>query len=156
MSNYVFFYGGYFSNFHECSIELDGLKFRNSEAIFMVYKAMHFGDAKIAAKMMKQQFPAKVKALGRQVSGFDDFEWSKVRYNYMLSACRAKYSQNEYLKQALLNTGDKILVEASPTDCVWGIGRGMDYLFLEDESKWLGENLLGKVLMQVRKELRDE
>ena len=73
----------------------------------------------------------------------------------MLQACRAKYSQNPDLKQALLDTGDKILVEAALKDVVWGIGRGLDYPFLEDESKWLGQNLLGKVLMQVREELRN-
>ena len=156
MSNYVFFYGGIFSNFHRCTFNLGGIQFYNSETAFMVFKAMHFGDTETAHKMLKKsQFPAESKRLGRLVKGFSDAEWAKVRYDYMLQACRAKYSQNPDLKQALLDTEDKILVEAALKDVVWGIGRGLDYPFLEDESKWLGQNLLGKVLMQVREELRN-
>lgn len=156
MSNYVFFYGGCFSNFHKCRFELGGINFNNSETAFMVYKAMHFGDVDTANKMLKKsQFPAESKRLGRLVQGFNEVEWAKVRYDYMLQSVRAKFTQNEDLTQELLATGDKILVEAALKDFVWGIGRGMDYPFLEDESKWLGQNLLGKVLMQVREELRN-
>lgn len=64
-----------------------------------------------------------------------------------------KFRQNYDLKVYLLMTKDSILAEASPYDRVWGIGLGLRYPERLDYSKWRGENLLGKVLMDVRKQL---
>lgn len=71
-----------------------------------------------------------------------------------------KFSANEELKTRLLNTGNKVLIETSPFDSVYGIGldyygrnlnkQQFDVLNVDD---WKGSNLLGFALMQVRDEL---
>ncbi len=61
--------------------------------------------------------------------------------------------QNPSLKNLLLSTGDKILAEACPYDKIWGIGLDANHPDSTDQSKWKGDNLLGKILMQIREEL---
>ncbi|WP_444942547.1 NADAR domain-containing protein [Microbulbifer sp. ZKSA004] len=63
----------------------------------------------------------------------------------MLSKC--------YLKQFLLNTEDRVLVEASPVDRIWGIGLAQDNSASENPNDWKGLNLLGFALMEVRARL---
>ena len=60
------------------------------------------------------------------------------------------------MKEFLLSTGDKILVEASPYDKIWGIGMKEGTPGIENPSNWKGENLLGFALMEVRDELRNK
>lgn len=66
----------------------------------------------------------------------------------------AKFSQNASLKEFLLSTGDSILTEGSPSDCIWGIGRVKSDPLSQDPSSWKGTNLLGFALMEVRDKLR--
>lgn len=68
----------------------------------------------------------------------------------MIRGNREKFLQNDDLKQFLLSTGDKVLVEASPTDRIWGIGLGKNNPVALDPAKWRGRNLLGFALMTVR------
>ena len=150
---YVFFYGGIFSNFFPCNFYIDGQLFKNSEQAFMTYKALQFNDSESALKILQTDIPSEAKALGRKVYPFDPKKWDEVSEMYMFKACLEKFSQNEWLKEALLNTGDSILVEASPYDRIWGIGMSCNDPDRFDESKWLGENRLGKVLMDVRNSL---
>ena len=149
----VLFWGSIFSNFHPCQIKTPGVTFNCSEQYFMYYKALHFNDVNIARQILAQTKPGKQKALGRKVKGFDEFEWSKVRYGYMLDACRAKFEQNRDLCRVLLSTYPLTLVEASEFDDVWGIKLGMDDPLAWDKSTWRGLNLLGQVLMEVREEI---
>lgn len=55
----------------------------------------------------------------------------------------------------LLETGDAVLVEASPLDKIWGIGLARDNADASNPKKWKGLNLLGKALMAVREDLRN-
>lgn len=130
---------GCFSNFHPCSFTWEGRKFNCSEQAFMWAKATYFKDDETAIKIMSESDPKKIKKLGRTVKDFNDEEWSIVRYNFMLSINMAKYSQNEDLKNILLSTGNQTIVEDSPYDYIWGIGKN-----------GVGQNLLGKVLMETR------
>ncbi len=61
-----------------------------------------------------------------------------------------------YKKDIALQKGNKILVEASPYDTIWGIGMDANNLDRFDTSKWKGTNLLGKALMEVREKLKKE
>ena len=161
-TDYVFFWGSYLSNFWLCPIEstkemaVPGLSFVCSEQAFMVEKAMFFNDSETYEKMLLCEDGASVKALGRQVKGFDEKIWYDVSYSKMLIACKAKFKQNQSLGRRLMSTGDRTLVEASPTDKIWGIGlwEGDDRIL--DQKNWNGENRLGKVLMEVREMLWDE
>lgn len=153
---HIFFLKEWLSNFKHCKIVSNGDEFSNTEQIFMYHKALFFEDFEVAEKILKTPVPYEAKALGRQVRGYDDKKWSKVRYDVMLQANLCKYRQNEDLRIKLLETGDKILVEVNPRDNIWGIGMDENNPDIYDETKWKGLNLLGKVLMETRKILNDE
>jgi ribA/ribD-fused uncharacterized protein len=154
---YVFFGGSELSNWYECRvpfIKYKGITFFNSEQAFMWEKAVYFGDMEIAKKIVETSNPKENKKLGRQVKGFDVEKWSQVNFQFMVDVNYAKYSQSPRLKALLLSTEDKIIVEASPYDTIWGIGLHWEDDDVLDESKWKGQNLLGKALMMVRNEIR--
>lgn len=150
MSQTMYFYrtAHPFSNFHPSEFTEDGVTYRWAEQYLMARKARLFGDGeRLAART-----PAECKALGRRVTPYADAVWTRERYAAALDMLRLKFGQNAALREALLATGDAPLVEASPTDRIWGIG------FSEGEAEahrhaW-GENLLGRALMEVRAELR--
>ena len=64
-----------------------------------------------------------------------------------------QFSQNGELKEALLATHPKLLVECNPYDCVWGIGLGKTNPAARDKSQWRGKNLLGNILTEYRDKL---
>ena len=153
---YVFFWGGPFSNFApvEEGIEFDGFRFHTSEHVFMYIKAKTFNDDEIAEKIKNALDPKTAKKLGRKVRGFNEQVWEKHRDNAMKTAVQLKFDassefRNELLKEKYRN---KTFVEASPYDCIWGIGMSMDDPDVNNESKWRGLNLLGNILTKLRDE----
>lgn len=94
-----------------------------------------------------------MKALGRQVRGFDAKVWDEVKFSVVLNASYLKFSQNASLRDFLLQTGSKILVEASPVDKIWGIGMSASDENAQNPVKWRGQNLLGFALMRARDEI---
>jgi hypothetical protein len=152
---HIFFLKEWLSNFKFCTIKSGKHTFNNTEQMFMYHKALFFEDFEIADEILKTSIPYEAKALGRKVKNYNDEEWSTIRYDIMYEANLLKYSQNEELKTKLLDTGDKILVEVNPRDNIWGIGMDENNPDIHDETKWKGQNLLGKVLMDVRKILRE-
>ena len=145
---------GVLSNFEKCYIKYKGHLFATTEQAFMWEKAIFFNDHEIAGRILKEENPAKAKKLGREVKNFDDAKWSKVCYEIMYKINYEKYFQNTRLKNILLNTGDKILVEANPKDFRWSCGLEANDPNIENKKDWPGENLLGEVLMQIRQELK--
>jgi ribA/ribD-fused uncharacterized protein len=101
-----------------------------------------------------EKHPKTIKALGRQVINFDEKEWDKVKYKIVLNGNYYKFSQNVDMLEALRSTGNKVLVEASPYDKVWGVGLDENNEKIYNPSYWKGENLLGFALMEVRDELK--
>jgi hypothetical protein len=157
---HIFFWGEWPSNWYPCvfNAEYEGKKytFYNSEQYFMFIKAKTFGDEEIAEKILsKGKNPKTAKALGREVKNYDDKEWDKIRYDIMVTANYFKYSQNEELKEMLLNPefNGKHFVEASPYDGIFGI-KCSETEALDDKSNWNGRNLLGKALDEVRERLQ--
>ena len=151
---HLYFLRGVLSNFEKCYIKYKGHLFATTEQAFMWEKAIFFNDHESASKILKEENPAKAKKLGREVKNFDDSKWSKVCYEIMYKINYEKYFQNTRLKNILLNTGDKMIIEANPRDTRWAIGLSAEDDRVLDESQWQGENLLGKVLMQIRDELK--
>jgi ribA/ribD-fused uncharacterized protein len=151
---HIYFWGSIFSNWEPCKIIYDNLLFKSSEHLFMWLKAMYFSDIKTANLILKTNSPSEAKRLGRLINDFDEILWEKKREDVMYIACFEKFNQNQDLKNTLLQTKDKILVEASPYDCCYGIGLKWDDDLVLDEKNWLGLNLLGKILMKIRNDLR--
>ena len=113
-------------------------------------KAMLFGDLDSAEEILQAPPPRQAKELGREVQGFDQRRWEECRYEIVLTGCRAKFDQHADLRRFLLSTGNRVLVEASPEDSVWGIGLAADDPRREDPQQWQGRNLLGFALTEAR------
>lgn len=125
----------------------------------MLQKALLFSDPETARNILDvtsagKQALSSVKALGRKVRNFDEAVWKTHREQIVLEGTLLKFRQNEELKEKLLGTGKKMMVEASPRDRIWGIGFG-EKNALGCFDKW-GSNLLGKALVEARKRLREE
>jgi ribA/ribD-fused uncharacterized protein len=144
------------SNWHPAVFVVNDVRFLNNEQFMMYCKAKMFGDDETASKIIKATTPREHKALGRQVRGFDEAKWSEKRELYVRKGCHAKFSQNPEMLKFLLGTEGTELVEASPYDRIWGVGLAANNPAIHDKSKWLGLNLLGKCLMQVRTQLLEQ
>ena len=120
----------------------------------MYHKALLFNDSDVATQILAATTPIEVKALGRQVKNFDDEIWKENRYRIVKEGNILKFTQHSDLKEKLLATKGKMLVEASPRDRIWGIGYGAKNA-LANKERW-GLNLLGLVLVEVRDEMLNE
>lgn len=120
----------------------------------MYKKAVVFEDFEHAQKIISSNDPKEIKEFGRLVRGFDTDKWNEVKHNIVLQGNILKFSQNTELKQFLVGTGDKILVEASPYDKIWGIGMRKNATGILEPKLWKGLNLLGFTLMDARNRLR--
>lgn len=134
------FSGKYFflSNYYEAPILYDGLVFMNNEAAFQAAKCIN-RESKLDFMSLR---PNEAKRKGRRVELRRD--WEEIKYDIMYNICRAKFMQNQDLKQRLIDTGDEYLEEGNDWgDTIWGTVHG------------IGQNNLGKILMKVRDELRN-
>jgi len=132
------------------------MTFQTSEQGFMYSKALLFGDHEIAKKILNAKTPKEAKAYGRKVRNFDEVVWKQQRIILMTNNLYAKFSQNQHLKDSLLAVHEDHFVEASPTDNIWGIGLNEATAKTLLPSQWQGQNLLGKVLDNVRDRLKRE
>jgi ribA/ribD-fused uncharacterized protein len=142
------------SQWWQADFILDGETYRTTEQFMMAAKAMLFGDFKTADKIQADPNPKAAKILGREVAGFEKEKWEDNRFDIVVDANLAKFSQNRKLLKYLLGTGDQVLVEAAPSDTVWGIGLDRDDKHARNPDRWRGLNLLGFALMEVRSQLR--
>ncbi|MCM1110307.1 MAG: NADAR family protein [Clostridium sp.] len=133
---------------------IDGQRYHCMEQYLMAEKARTFSDAETEQKILAEYNQLAIKKLGRRVAGYDDTVWSAIRQEVSVRGNLAKFSQNPALGQYLLSTGDKIIVEASPKDSIWGIGLEESAPAATDPAKWRGGNLLGFALMEVRERFK--
>jgi ribA/ribD-fused uncharacterized protein len=148
---HIFFWGGIFSQWYSCDfVDSHDVKYTSTEQYMMAKKALAHGDYKAVQEVMDCDDPREQKAIGRKITNYSDEIWSPKRYQVVVDGNFYKFSQNPKLKELLLSTGNKIIVEASPYDKIWGIGLATYDDKVLDESKWDGENLLGKAIMKVR------
>jgi ribA/ribD-fused uncharacterized protein len=165
----VFFYGGPFSNFvtefggnfgdkrlsivaeHEWESESRaqlfervtyGAQYRTVEHFFQAAKARSYFDHEWVRDAWK---PAEAKFRGRGVRLRPD--WEKVKLDVMMVGLRVKFAPGSLMANMLLGTGNRYIAEDSPKDDVWGIR--------DPQGGYTGQNLLGKCLMEVRRELRE-
>lgn len=139
-----------FSQWFDCHFTVDGVEYSTAEQYMMAQKSLLFGDDKIYNEIMNASHPNQFKSLGRKISGFNEKVWNENKTDIVIKGNIAKFSQNQELKYFLLNTNNRILVEASPYDKIWGIGMKSDDTRCENPTLWDGENLLGFCLMEVR------
>jgi len=130
---------GFLSNLYKQSLIFEEISFPTAEHAYQYGK---FKDEKVRDWAMMAPKPHLLAILAHGLFSWDMTKnWSKNRVARMHEVLRVKYSEPE-LRKKLLETGNSILVEDSKTDPFWGIGKGGK-----------GKNMLGKLLMKVRKEI---
>ena len=155
-NDFVFFYKDWLSNFQRTKIfvKINGKQhiFTSTEQAFMYEKAIFFNDYEIANLIYDNNNPNECRKLGRQVNGYNDEEWSKVRYDIFYKYNLLKYTQDKKLQEKLLDKkfDHKIFVEASPIDRIWGIGYVEDDDRIEYREFDWGRNYLGKIITNIR------
>ncbi|MDQ1025759.1 ribA/ribD-fused uncharacterized protein [Streptomyces umbrinus] len=133
---------------------VDGVEYRTAEHWMMARKARLFGDERAERLALDAPNPALAKKAGRLVRGFDEAAWERERFGIIVEGSVRKFASDGELRSFLLGTGERVLVEASPLDRVWGIGLAADDDRAFDPERWRGPNLLGFALMEARVRLR--
>ncbi|CAM5746343.1 hypothetical protein [Streptomyces afghaniensis 772] [Streptomyces afghaniensis] len=133
---------------------VDGVEYATAEHWMMAGKARLFEDAAAERAVLSAAHPAEAKKAGRLVRGFDEAIWERERFRIVVEGSVHKFGAHPELRAFLLGTGDRVLVEASPVDRVWGIGLAADDEAAADPERWRGPNLLGFALMKARDQLR--
>ncbi|MFI2202722.1 NADAR family protein [Streptomyces sp. NPDC020192] len=132
---------------------VDGVEYATAEHWMMAGKARLFEDAEAERRVLAAGHPAEAKKAGRLVRGFDEAIWERERFRIVVEGSVHKFAADRALRGFLLGTGDRVLVEASPVDRVWGIGLAASDEAAFDPERWRGPNLLGFALMEARERL---
>jgi len=151
--NFWYFWGSSspFSQWHRCAFERGGHEFCTAEQWMMAQKAFCFGDDIHLAKILGTRNPKMQKIFGRKVVGYTDVRWHPWRWPAVYLGNYYKFSGP--LGAELIATQGYTLVEASPTDKIWGIGWAETAPEAQSRKLWRGANLLGRVLTQVREDM---
>jgi hypothetical protein len=147
---YTFFYGGPFSQWRYSPFEIDNQFYTHAEQYMMYQKAMVFGDLEAAKAVLVSKDPSIQKAIGRTVRGFNPDVWNSISRDVVFRANVAKFGQSKVLMHELMGTSGTLLVEASPTDKIWGIGLNEIQAYGTTPQQWQGTNWLGQVITEVR------
>jgi ribA/ribD-fused uncharacterized protein len=139
---------GFMSNFYRKSPFTVGVfKWKTSEHYYQAHKAVEHDDF---MRIYKAETPGEAAEIGRSIKCRED--WQDVKYDFMMEAIRHKFAQNPKYMVRLLETGDKPIVEWTEgtvlADSEWGNAK--------DKDGNPGKNLLGKALMQLREELKQD
>ena len=151
----------------ESPYAIGGQRFNCAEQYMMALKAQLFRDQDTYKDIMnadgpfngKQSewnvYPRQQQAYGRRVKGFDLKTWENACRSFVYVGNLLKFTQDDGLKDLLLATGNRLIVEASPIDRIWGIGLAADNPLAWNQSTWRGTNFLGDALTKVRDEIRN-
>ncbi len=133
---------GYLSNLFKCNVTTDGRTFPSSEHAYQFAK---FADKDARDWAMDAPKVHLVCVVAQNLYPWDVVKgWSTKKIDRMRVVLKAKFQQNQELKEKLLATGDATLIENSKTDSYWGIGKSKK-----------GKNMLGILLMELRTELKE-
>ncbi|MFD8910910.1 NADAR family protein [Streptomyces sp. NPDC059575] len=144
---------GCLSQWWPAPFTVDGVEYATAEHWMMAAKARLFEDAEAERQVLASAHPAQAKKAGRLVRDFDEAIWARERFGIVVEGSVHKFAAHEELRAFLLGTGERVLVEASPVDRVWGIGLAADDERAGDPGRWRGPNLLGFALMAARERL---
>jgi|UniRef100_A0A6C0LGB5 hypothetical protein len=151
----VYFKSGYPSQWFISHFVIDDVEYNCCEQYMMAQKAVVFEDFESHFRIMNLAEPKEQKSIGRLVKNFDEDKWNAVADEVVYKANLAKFSQNPELRQKLLETNDKIFVECSPYDKIWGNGLNISETLVTPMNEWKGTNRLGKAIMRVRATLQE-
>lgn len=161
-----------FSQWHKCSFTGERIfrtpdyleefereiSFSSAEQFMMYHKCLLSLDFEAAQEVLSTKNPKKQKQIGRSVKMAEEIleTWEVFKASVVYDANKAKFAQNEDLKQILLATKGTTLVEAAPNDKIWGIGLKEDDPRAQKRETWQGKNLLGEILTKIRIDIAGE
>jgi ribA/ribD-fused uncharacterized protein len=131
---------GEFSNFANYPIKLKNKVWKTTEHYFQAQK---FEKQGYQDKIRNANSPMMAAQLGRNRKERILKNWDNIKQNVMYDAVKAKFTQHSDLTQLLLDTKDAKIIEHTENDDYWG-----------DGGDGKGKNMLGKILMKVREELK--
>jgi ribA/ribD-fused uncharacterized protein len=163
-ATHIYFLTGPFSQWHRSDFKQTlfkggfDLQFNCAEQYMMAGKAVTCGDYEILEKVMNVQYvggdwrrvPEAQKKLGRQIANFNKEAWDRDARPVVFRGNFSKFTQNAHLRDYILNSGDKYLVEGASYDDVWGVKLAWDNPLILDSKNWRGTNWLGQSLMATR------
>jgi ribA/ribD-fused uncharacterized protein len=155
-SKFYFFWGGPFSQWAHYPMEIEGVTYNTCEQYMMACKARLFGDEESLQAIMAARAPQMQKRLGRKVKNFDQDAWQAEAREIVYRGNLAKFTQHKGLRELLMSTGSKTIVEASPLDFIWGIGMAENDPRAPFPSEWQGKNWLGECIQRVRTHLQEQ
>lgn len=136
---------GFLSNFFFSRVTVHGVEGPTAEHVFQALKTF---DEDERRRVLECQTPGEAKRMGRRVTLNPD--WDNVKIDVMRSVVRAKFTQNVELGHRLIRTKDIPLIEGNNWgDTHWGM------VWDDNAVRWVGHNHLGRILMEVRSELRN-
>lgn len=142
------------SNFYNTKFTAEqGKLFHSSEQLYQYYKAREFNDQISMNKILFCDSPSEAYNYGKNVENFDENTWSRKSRECMRKAFQAKFEQDEYAQNFLMQSGRVILAEANPHDKFWSTGLALKDDNVFDKNKWVGENQLGVLLTSYRDSL---
>ena len=141
------------SNFHRCNFTEGGLRFNSGEQYIQYTKAYYYENMELAGRILNTEKPLDCKRLSREIRyPSDKGRWSEIAKEMCYRGLKVKFEQNENLKQFLIHTGNKTIVESS-MDKLWGTGVPLYVKNCLDPKAWTSQGLLGEILTEIRMEL---
>lgn len=125
-------------------------RYRTAEHWMMTHKARLFEDDEMVDRILRARTAAKARKLGRLVQPYEEKKWMAKARDIVIEGNYHKFGQNPKLKDYLLSTGDKVLVESTPLDTLWGTGFNRSHRSAAQPAEWKGKNWMGFALMEVR------
>jgi ribA/ribD-fused uncharacterized protein len=126
--------------------------FRSVEMFYQFHKCIHAKDFALAKLILETPNPKKIKRMSKTIKNFNEADWEPHKIYTIKQALWLKFTQNPYAREALLETREMVIVEANASDRFWGAGRHKYQI--KEERKWPGKNMMGRLLMELRAELR--
>lgn len=138
------------SNFFPCAFKLQGQLFQSAEHAFQYIKACRNNHPTQASLILKARDAKEAKIIGSGVQIAP--KWDAVKEEVMQRVVTAKFESNDLLARKLVDTGDKVLVEAT-MDLFWGAHATFNSKSIASNN-WKGANRLGAILMELRENLK--
>lgn len=138
------------SQWYKSSFTVNGVIYKTSEHWMMANKALLFNDKECFEKIIISEEAKEAKDLGRSVKNYNEETWDELKFEIVKTGNIHKFNQNRDLGEYLLQSENKVIVEASPMDAIWGIGLSQDSQYINNLYAWRGLNLLGFALMETR------
>jgi ribA/ribD-fused uncharacterized protein len=159
---------GFLSTFYPVEFVLNGIKYFTIEQVLAAEKARLFLEDDLRQRIMKTRAPRSMRTMSNNIvrktaqqtggmRAIELHEWQgNVRKDLLRQATIAKFKQHADLKERLMATGDAVLVLADSREKHDGIGLAITDPLAANAAAWKGGNLYGSILMDVRKQLREE